>query len=114
MTHEEMEDTKIILEFMGYVVKDFKSHNLRYNHKESASDMYYDWLLVERCEYHLSYNELMPVWHKFRNLKFQSLSNEVMHFELCDTCANAITYKPIEYAFRQLSDACKWVKSIKK
>jgi hypothetical protein len=113
MTPEQIEDNKSILEFMGYVVTDFEERQLRFNNPDFAHEKYYHWPLVESCNYYKSYNDLMPVWHKFRDLRFTDLIHEKMHSGLKEIVGRSILNKPIEKAFRQLADACKWANSTK-
>lgn len=108
MTPAQIEDTKHILEFMGFVVKDFKKNKVRFNVPESVHEKYYEWHLVERCEYHLDYNFLMLVWSEFRDLKFKEVRHQHGHSTHKDFCSHAIAFKPIDEAFAQIAYACKW------
>jgi hypothetical protein len=100
MTPEQIEDTKIILEFMGFEL--FKTNDTWMYQEDDHL-----WYLYN-CHYHDDYSDLMPVWHKFRDLKFTQKRHEIGHSTHKDFCSHAITYKPIDDAFVQIAYACKW------
>ena len=107
MTPEQLEGTKLILEFMGFVVKDFGAAGLRYTVPECKDENYYDWLNVKNCLYHSSWDWLMEACKKFDNMKveysifweFQDMKNDV--------ATSVMTYD-IDTVFSNLVRAIKW------
>ena len=65
--------------------------------------------------YHNSYDWLMPVWVKFRDIPaFNSCMPNVIKGQFESKVEYAVVYKPISEAFRALVSAVKWYDSIEK
>lgn len=63
----------------------------------------------------LGYELLHEAWVKFRDLQFESLTDEFYgHAEMIHEIAYAITYKSINEAFDELVKGIKWYNSLKK
>lgn len=62
------ENNIVILEFMGFVVKDFGAAGVRFIVKEDVDRPYYDWEMVDDCKYDTSYDWIMPVIEKIESL----------------------------------------------
>ena len=64
--------------------------------------------------YQSSYDSLMPVWVKFRELEaFTDSGTRKTYYSLCDEVKDAIADEGIEDAFIALSNAIIWYNSIK-
>lgn len=69
--------------------------------------------------YYERYDNLMPAWVKFRDLKFSEpddnpTMDEIKHLKLCASISWSITNKPITEAFDELVSGINWYNSIKK
>lgn len=85
MTKEEIiEGNKLIAEFDSYPVSD--------------------------CNYHASYDMLMPVWVKFRDLKLDGVVDNRTHHLHCEIISISIYNSPIQEAFEKLVEGIKWYK----
>jgi len=69
MTPTQIEDSKIIAEFMELEFTDFKNLGLRYLVKEY-------WTPIEKLNYHTSWDWLMPVVEKICKYEFDDASIE--------------------------------------
>lgn len=107
MTSEQLEGNKIIIEFMGFVVKDFGAAGLRYNVPES-NDKYYDWLVVKNCQYHSSWDWLMAACEKFDNLQIFNPENWQPYANRCNRIDDAVIIYDINETFRELVQGIKW------
>lgn len=61
----------------------------------------------KRMKYYCDYRMLMPVWHKFRDLIFDTPKMQLKHSEFKSRITRAILYGDIELAFTNLVDAIK-------
>ena len=97
-----LENNKIIAEFMG--MHEDKGGFLRYG-KE-----WYEKTKAEALVYDSDYNDLMSVWFKFRDLKFElkQVKQRGNFAVFCQAIAFAICYESIEKAHELLSNGIKW------
>lgn len=79
-----------------------------YTHKELG------FLTIEEMGYDCSYQWLMPVWVKFRDLKFEDFKYQIEHSERKDIIGLAILYGEINIAFERLSEAITWYNQLNK
>lgn len=56
----------------------------------------------------IDFNRLMPVWYKFRDLKFISPKLQFEHSKYKDSISRAICYQDIQVAFNEMVIAMKW------
>lgn len=63
------------------------------------------------CKYHSSYDWLMPVWHKFRDLETKGME-KMIHCDYVEKLESAILWHPITEAFDLLVEAVEWYNSI--
>lgn len=105
-----LEEKSILLaDFMGYerTDKDYWEPTFKGETKGEV-------LWPRDFKYNTSYDALMPVWVKFRDLKLKKdnlKDGQALHRTLI---RNAITDLPIEKAFEKLTEALIWYNSIKK
>lgn len=73
------------------------------------------WCYDDQLDYSTDWRWLMPVWYKFRDLKFKVGDNKGTHWTYKDLISDAIVNKgptPSE-ACRLLADGIRWYKTIK-
>lgn len=113
MTPQQITETKTIAEFMGY-----EYHNDYpilfpegyYQLDELIANKY----LVQQFKYHTSWDWLMPVWEKFKNLDVNNEKEKVNHVDLKGAIRFKITERPIQEAFSAIANAIKWYNEIVK
>jgi len=66
-----------------------------------------------QLKYHSSWDWLMNVWHKFRDLKFKDDKLIMQHSDWKSPIDNAICYQSIDSAHVLLYRAIQWYNSIK-
>jgi len=59
-------------------------------------------------EYHSDWSWLMPVWHRFVDLKFTTPKQQFEHSELKEIIGRSILYNIIERAFDNLFEGVQW------
>lgn len=105
MTHEEK--TRLIAEFDGWEVDRFLSdaNNAEYYTHPIKLGIY-----IKHMEYYKSYDWLMPVWHKFRDLRFEDNHHlayrERIEYQLMDGNEETL--------FNALAEAIEWYNTTKK
>ncbi len=92
MTHEEK--TRLIAEFDGW---DY----------ENMSD-------YRRRQFSTSYDWLIPVWHKFRDLRFEDLKHEFSHSNIKNMIRQELTIGTAWDLFNELAEAIEWYNTTKK
>lgn len=105
MTSQEIiEGNKLI----GWFDEKYKSANPIT--KGTMTDAIWNQYLSEKgwYEYHTSWDWLMPVWYKFRDLKFISPKLQFEHSEYKDSISRVICYQDIQVAFNEMVIAIKW------
>jgi hypothetical protein len=109
-------DNEVIARFMDMVANPF--NNRMYSNAEDVhtceGQVYGDWHDITLFQ--TSWERLMPVWYKFRDLKFQPDCDKFHHDIICDGIRFAITNKgpsPSE-ACKLLAEGIKWYNSVKK
>lgn len=92
--------------------------------------IYEGWELIERegiqCfikygyrlyHYELRYNtdwaKLIPIWQKFRDLRFEGVHEQFEHSEFKQNIAHRICYGTIETAYQSIVSGIQWYNSIK-
>ncbi len=78
--------------------------------KKNASAYY---CLATKFKYHLSYEWLMPVWFKFRDLKNSEHNSWRGHTDLCGIIRAAMMNEDIIEAFNEIVRAILWYNAIK-
>ncbi len=63
--------------------------------------------------YHNRWDLLMPIWVKFRNLKFEVIQEQFEHSEFRQNIAHLICYSTIESAHQAVVSGIQWYNSIK-
>ncbi len=86
-----MTKTEIVAKFMGYTVTQ----------------------ITDLTDYYLKYNNLMPVWVKFRDLKLEDDLLFYKHEKISDIISRSITYGTITEAFDELVKGIEWAESLK-
>lgn len=94
MEQEWISWNKIILEFMGDV------------RITSGARIAYTTL-----QYHASWDWLMPVWNKFKKLKFKSMTTSLEHIKIKSSISDSIVQGKIENAFVELVTGIRWYNS---
>lgn len=64
---------------------------------------------LKDLKYHLSWDKLMPVWYKFRDLQFESTKLQKEHSDWESPINNAICYQGIKSAHLLLCLAIQWL-----
>lgn len=67
----------------------------------------------DEMDYKNSWDWLMPVWYKFRDLKFESATDMRKHRSFCSEIAMGILSDGISEAFKELVKGITWYNSIK-
>ena len=114
MTEEKIiEDNTLIAEFMGYTV-----YRKRYprNHGIGAPEAEWKDIIIEKAKFHKSWDAIMPVWQKFRDIPSGKFSAEIKYSfrEFHDGISNAIYWHEVSDVWSNLCDAIKWYKSLAK
>lgn len=108
MTHEEK--TRIIAEFDGWeFVANDKNHPLGYFTKNEFIPCSNGAL-----QYYRSYDWLMPVWHKFRDLRFETTLDIFTHTNIKNMIRQELTIGTVESLFCELAEAIEWYNTTKK
>jgi hypothetical protein len=66
------------------------------------------WTHKPALRYDHSWDYIMPLWHKFRDLDFESVDLDDQHKTLVDMVADAILNKSVNEAFLILVSGVKW------
>ncbi len=107
-----LEYRKLMAEFMGgtYEINavTLKPYTDRINLGGQTFMLEGDWLVTHCLRYDESYDELMKVWVKFRNLKLYNPKDMFEHSKMKSLIDLAICYRSHEEAFWQLATAIKW------
>jgi hypothetical protein len=84
----------------------------RFDGREEGYDEHGVW---QKLRYNSDWRDLMPVWYKFRDLKFTTASAAgAYHRGLRSRIRIAITDQNISESYKELVEAVKWYNSIKK
>ena len=115
----EIEGLRLMCLFMGGEIDDgvyhiLNSHDDVFNYVKGKA--YFDemhGIPVAYLTYSSSYNQLIEVWKKFRDLEFSPSSTEVLeHLGWKTQFEEALAYKSCEEAFLLLVEAIKWYNSL--
>ena len=102
MTEQDRLNNELIALFMG-----FTKHNAGHFTDKK-----------ENIRFILSYNsiwsELMPVWYKFRDQRFEGIREQFEHGEFRQNIAHEICYGTRESAFQAIVSGIQWYNSINK
>ena len=106
----ETEGNKVLAEFMGFVPED-KPHGTVWRHPNKAGVYGGNGI---KFTYFTSWQSLMPVWIKFRDLEFTG-KNEMLHSNITANLFHALynSDSPSDF-FPHLVEAVKWYQSTKK
>lgn len=66
------------------------------------------WWNEKNLEYHNSWDWLMPVWYKFRDLRFSETKLQLQHSNWKTPIDNAICYQSIQSTHLLLFNAIQW------
>lgn len=94
MTEQEIKYATVIADFDG------KEDHVRFNYLKEIA-------LIE-YEYHNTYDSLIPVWQKFRDLEMDSTKKELMHSVRKRKIAHALLNLTIKELFTELAGAIIW------
>ena len=105
------EKSKLLADFMQQkYVGEYGWHSDDY-FKNALEDNFGD---ILECEYHSSYEWLMPVWKKFRDLDIKEDGyNKLAHMVHCGKIRIALCDETIKETFELLSEAIEWYNTIK-
>jgi len=87
---EILKGNKLIAEFMG---------------KEEGYNEHGVW---QPFQYHSSWDWLMPVWHKFRDLRFKDETKSKLHTNYVARLAQDLAYGTISEFFNNIQIAIEW------
>ena len=110
MTEEKIiEGNTLIAEFMGYTV-----YRKRYprNHGIGAPEAEWKDIVIEKAKFHKSWDAIMPVWQKFRDLPFENTALKYSFREFSDGISNAIYWHEVADVWSNLCEAINWYKKI--
>ena len=111
MTEEQLQYSKVIVGFMGDIIIFDSEEDMRAYPILELTSWCYSW----QCQYHTSYDWLMPVWVKFRDLeKVVPLAQMTECTRLFSNIEKAIVHKPIDQLFEALAEAIIWYNQTKK
>lgn len=106
MTQEQINKYSVVMaEFMGYK-REFETKG-----RFDTGRGYYSHTLDFLC-FNSSYDSLMPVWVKFRDMYEPELGKAL--WDVKENIKTIIVMKPIEEAFEELGKAIEWYNTIKK
>jgi hypothetical protein len=113
---DQLTDNEVIARFMDMVANPF--NNRMYSNADDVhtceGQVYGDWHDITLFQ--TSWERLMPVWYKFRDLKFNDLGDELSHDYFCDNLRYTISEagpSPSE-ACKLLAEGIRWYNTIKK
>lgn len=120
MKQEEINKYSVLIaEFMGKKVTEFtwRDYSCICECDEEGNVDWYDRLPVYNPN--VDYNELMPVWVKFRDLEIDYKTDNLQfsdfnYIRLKQNLEKTIMRKPIEKAFEELGKAIEWYNKIKR
>jgi hypothetical protein len=102
MTQEEIiQGNKLIADFMGYPECGLKNKDPYYyamKHAYKNGNM----------RYHTSWDWLMPVWVKFRDVTFSDSSVSALHTNYIARLAQVLAYETIDMFYFRLIPAIQW------
>lgn len=116
MEKEILEGNKLIAIFMGgkLLMNNIYNFPVSFGYKESYDEGGYIgsgkssvWD-IDEMEYHTSWDWLMPVWYKFRDLKFTEETPQKLHNNYVARLAQDIAYGTIEEFFHNIQIAINW------
>lgn len=106
-------DNEVIARFMGGKPSEY--------HMPKGTYIFFDQLYhgqqlhaYKKMKYSTSWDWLMPVWYKFRDLQFRTFGHNSDWIEHCGYISDAILNKGISETFSVLVEAIKWYNSLKK
>lgn len=105
---EILKGNKLIAEFMGFELSDTFSPALppHYINKEGETLTGY---IDTELKYHSRWDDwLMPVWHKFRDLRFKDETKSKLHANYVARLAQDLAYGTISELFNNIQIAIKW------
>jgi hypothetical protein len=108
----------------------YKEHDLIDDNNELIA-LFDGWELVERDNvycftkngyrlyhyelgYHSNWSFLIPVWYKFKDLRFENVGHQLEHSNFKTNIAYSICYRNIESAFQSIVSGIQWYNSINK
>ena len=68
---------------------------------------------LPKMKYHSDWGWLIPVWYKFRDLRFDDFMDQFKHSDFKRLISHAICYEGIENAYNEICKAIKWYNSQK-
>ena len=106
MTQEILEGDKIIAEFVDCKIEgdSIKRMSKYYSFPRTMARTIH----IDDLEYHSSWDWIMPVWYKFRDLKFNEETASKLHLNYVARLAQGLAYGTIEEFFHNMQIAIKW------
>lgn len=110
------EKIKVIAEFDGWKKSPYQNTpNKMYKNTGEKNELSKH---LNSFNYHKSYDELIPVWFKFRDISFeaneQGFINYNTHHDHCSIICKSISFDPILIAFENIYSAIVWYDRIRK
>ena len=113
MTHDEK--TRLIAEFDGWEFVNDAPEEYPNGYWLNKDETNTNILQLEDMNYDLSYDWLMPVWHKFRDLRFRgNIVSVFAHSSQKDKIIEELTNGNEETLFAALAEAIEWFNTTKK
>lgn len=137
-TKEEMNNTQLIAEFMGYKKVRIGYYGISEKEDDAGESewqtinrewideagiesvgWYYvnvdenKWFEEDDLDYHKDWNKLMEAWYRFRDLRFKETRDELMHSDFKTIIGHRIAYNGIKEAYNNLVKAINWYNSAK-
>lgn len=100
-----IEGNKAVATFHGFSRKPRKENSAGWKHWEIKP---FGWFDDEDLKYHTSWDWIMPVWIKFKNLHIKGITARHYHKQVCASFGNAILSGEIENAWSDAVMAINW------
>jgi hypothetical protein len=101
MTETEMNE--LVSEFMGLK----KEHGHMYPNNSG-------WCVAAYLHYHSNWEWLIPVWYKFRDLRFDDAKSQFKHADFKLNISYCICYRDIQSAFQSIISGIQWYNQLNK
>lgn len=109
-----MTDNETIAEFLG-LTPDHVEHEEGIDYDWNNCPPGLHWAFDDAPPFDRSFEWLMPVWYKFKVLKFESLDDAAIHHEMCEgEIGFAILHYGCAGASKILADGIRWYNTINK
>lgn len=106
---DQLTDNEVIARFMGIMI-----FNTYAEMQAVPLAVLKPWALPHQLKYHEKWDELMPVWYKFKDLTMGKPENLKQLTRHCGNIEHAILHEGVSEACKLLAEGIRWYNSVKK